>query len=422
MKQESILLLSQIENLPNIIKLNERLSITELSNDTHLLLHFLFRKIHEANDSWKNYCDNIVNSYIEVEQKEIIAIAAEEYNYIPSEIRTSIESHCKMAFKVTISLENRTVYLYMCVPGTYSPNQCYNTVFLVYIWFYFVNTFVNDSCSKVINLFLFLTPEKKVVPKFMNTEELLDRNHINTAFTTACKPKTNVFIFREEEWFRALIHESFHNLGLDLLGMPHKQIKEQENRLKSVFNINIEDMRISETYCEIWAETLNVMFYVYETYSDYNCNDKILLKLVEKFTKYIFFEKAFSLWQCSKILYLHKLDYRELFSPNKNVDFNEKTQIFSYYILKCILMVHIDEFLDFCSVQYYLTNYPKKTFDIAFNKTPTTLKTYVDIFINNHNTKNMLFGIDNMTINLKKKKRTTLFKTLKMSLIQINTE
>ena len=85
-------------------------------------------------------------------------------------------------------------------------------------------------------------------------------------------------------------------------------------------------------------------------------------------------------------------------------------------------MVHIDKFLDFCSNQHFLTNFPKKTFDVSFHKTPTNLKNYVDFFIKYHNTKQMRFGINFMHNNINKKKRTTLFKTLKMSIIQINIE
>ena len=59
---------------------------------------------------------------------------------------------------------------------------------------------------------MYLTPHKKKLPKQYN---LIDREHANTAFTTSCQTETEICIFREEEWFKTFIHETFHNMGMD---------------------------------------------------------------------------------------------------------------------------------------------------------------------------------------------------------------
>ena len=102
---------------------------------------------------------------------------------------------------------------------------------------------------------------KKTLPR--KHDDPIDQIHVNTAFTTTCQPHTNVHIFREEEWYRALIHESFHNLGLDFILMDSKFKKIAEDRIRAIFPVTITELRFYETYCEMWGEIMNCMFMVY---------------------------------------------------------------------------------------------------------------------------------------------------------------
>ena len=43
----------------------------------------------------------------------------------------------------------------------------------------------------------------------------LGPDNVNTAFTLACSPNSEMVIFRREEWKKVFIHETFHTYGLD---------------------------------------------------------------------------------------------------------------------------------------------------------------------------------------------------------------
>ena len=55
------------------------------------------------------------------------------------------------------------------------------------------------------NLYLF-TNHKKLLP---SKEIILNTSHVNSAYTYACREDT-MTIFRQEEWFKVFIHETFH--------------------------------------------------------------------------------------------------------------------------------------------------------------------------------------------------------------------
>jgi hypothetical protein len=60
---------------------------------------------------------------------------------------------------------------------------------------------------------LYFTNYLKILPPANGS--IIDQEHANTAFTTSCKTNTEINLFREEEWFKVLVHETFHCMGLD---------------------------------------------------------------------------------------------------------------------------------------------------------------------------------------------------------------
>jgi hypothetical protein len=63
-------------------------------------------------------------------------------------------------------------------------------------------------------------------------------------------------LYRMEEWFKVFIHETFHCLGLDFSGMNVSNSNKQILQLFPGCSRDM-DVRVYETYCEIWAETLD---------------------------------------------------------------------------------------------------------------------------------------------------------------------
>jgi hypothetical protein len=177
----------------------------------------------------------------------------------------------------------------------------------------------------------------------------LDTIHINTAFTTACAKNHNeIYIYRKEEWFKVLIHESFHSFGLDFASMTEEKTNQQ---MFSIFPIKC-DLRLYETYTETWAEIINVIFVSVNSYS---CKEESISmrKLKHIIEKNMYNEMIFSAFQCIKVLHHNDLKYRELYEMSndsilKRMNYKENTNVFSYYILKSILIYHYNDFIEWC--------------------------------------------------------------------------
>ena len=148
-----------------------------------------------------------------------------------------------------------------------------------------------------------------------------------------------------------------------------------EQKMSKLFPMNIPDIRIYESYCEIWAELMNILFTAY-----WNTKNKTdFAKILGKMEKYVQLERVFSLFQCTKVLNHYQLKYTDIYqnsehlpNPGMNKQYKEKTNAFSYYVLKPILIFHMNEFLEW-SIAH---NGPT----LNFKKTQTNMIQYVGLF------------------------------------------
>jgi hypothetical protein len=150
-----------------------------------------------------------------------------------------------------------------------------------------------------------LTHEKKQLPKEANIS--LGRTHANTAFTTSCTSNTEIHLYREEEWFKVFIHETFHSYGLDFSTMDNTDVNA---KMCDIFGIT-GDVRLYESYAEIWAEIMHICFLVHfqmiKTPIMENINK--YAKNIEKMMEY---EIIFSLLQCVKVLHHNGVTYDDI--------------------------------------------------------------------------------------------------------------
>jgi hypothetical protein len=186
----------------------------------------------------------------------------------------------------------------------------------------------------------------------MKQGDLLQSININSAFTFSCLENNEIFIYRKEEVFKVLIHETIHSFGLDF-----SSFNTNDDIIRHNFKgVKSNDLRIYESYCETWAEIINILL------KGGNIN------------KHIFYEKKWALFQCSKVLQHYFLNYDDLFNNNK-IYKEENTNPFSYYILKAINLVHVNDFVLFCD--------NSNTNLINFKNDQETVTKYY-YFINNH--------------------------------------
>jgi len=202
-------------------------------------------------------------------------------------------------------------------------------------WLEFLSSFANPTCSQHLDIYLALTDEKKQLPT--SREIPIGPEHANTAFTYACLPHNQIFVYRREEWFKVFMHETFHSFGLDF-ATASKTLNEKCNRRFQQLFPRIDlgiDIRIYETYCEIWAEIMQMLFTSSGQKSIFN---KILAE-----------EQQFAIQQAQKVLNHSGITYSELREKDSDGPaYTEITSVLSYYVIRAAILLKIDKFIDFC--------------------------------------------------------------------------
>jgi len=253
------------------------------------------------------------------------------------------------------------------------------------------------GCSQDLDIYLYLTDLCKFIPENQNGD--IQPSNANTGFTYACNApygnKNEICIFREEEWFKVLIHETVHSFGIDFSSSV--KINDYANqRITALFGIPVvsQGYSIFESYTEICAEIMNLLFYQ----KIHKINDK-------KWKEHLYIEQLFSCFQCAKVLNL----------PNKKgKDYKENTDIFSYYILKSILIYEIDDFLE------WIMTPSGNAGSIVFKRTHENIKTYCDIIERGYLNPKYKQTIEKMDNWIKKNEHKKRFEnqTLRMTVLE----
>ena len=239
----------------------------------------------------------------------------------------------------------------------------------------------------------------------------LDRVHVYTAYTFACKQNNVIHIFRDEEWFKVFIHETFHSFGLDFSEFNHNSTNKQ---ILSIFNV-VADVRIFETYCEIWAEICNNMFIIFFSTKWNDNQEKWLDQCMKKLSNMIHNEKMFSIFQSSKILSHFHMKYDDLLSnthdklPNPN--YKDKTHVLSYYIIKSIFMYNIDLYIRECiNINVFTINFNNEQSKINNN-----MKRYCNLVKKLHNDSTFMENMNKLIENVP----DSIHNTLRMSVYEM---
>ena len=225
-------------------------------------------------------------------------------------------------------------------------------VYKICAWFYFIQPYVaqDSACSKTIDLYFYFTPFKKRLPP--SAGHVLGPTNANTGFTHSCnsnpmsggKTNTEIIIFRHEEWFKVLLHETLHNLDLDF--------GHAATSLRDIFPGIRHSILLSEAYVETWARLLNLAFYVfYDVYGGNGTASKYNVAI----RRCLYSERTFSLFQANKTLKYMGLSISHVLDTGGDTasvvakKYRENTNIFAYYVLAGMLVFSADEFVDWCA-------------------------------------------------------------------------
>lgn len=426
--------------------IGDNMKKTRFSKTSRGFLTKIFRNMELARASWID-----VSSKSAVKYKKAKIVYGENYRDLPDFAIKEIENtlskesgfHCKFYLFGTRHVD---VYMY----GKQLTHAFFETAIKrIYLWFYVAFLYAPRECSQHLNCYIYLTDLQKYLPSGHGGDgsvEPIGIAHANTAFTTACREHTDINIFRYEEWFKVLIHESFHCLGLDFSTMDTRAATAE---VLKMYHVN-STVNLSETYCEVFAELLNVMFILFYGVDNIDADDdndgmNMMDNLIEKTEQLINHERMFSLFQCAKVLHYYNITYEELIkgdnivvdkfiqrknsvgtksrpdedltteqSPVSNLSrFKERTNVLSYYIIKTVLLYNIDEFIEWCD------KYNEKG-GLNFNK-KNSLADYCYLIREHYNKKGYIHMLNVLNVwNKKRGKKQSAFelKTMRMSLLE----
>ena len=268
------------------------------------------------------------------------------YDHIPVNIRKYLTSMNKIHSEVSFIINSRKYKVHIVCEGDSIniTNMIRTNIKKMYIWLFVLSNISNYECSREVNIYLYLTPVKKT---FTTANVILGQVHVNTAFTRSCQVNTDITIYREEEWFKTFIHETFHSFGLDFSAYDNSNIS---NNISKLFP-DVTDVKLYESYAEVFAELTHIMFieyfYTKRSVSYVDMYSKIP-KMLKKIPQMIDKQLTFSCFQCSKIFRHYDMSYEDFYLNRGNKKYRENTPIFSYFVIKTLLLFHIDTCLIWC--------------------------------------------------------------------------
>jgi len=287
---------------------------------------------------------------------------SKHFHLIPTEIRSHI-SNLKSRSQYTFATPGgRNITVCIACYHDYIQEHA-DMVQQIYSWFCFLEKHSRPICSKNLTVYLYLTKCTKILPKTKNIE--IAEINVNSGFTTSCPELFNeIYIYRYEEWFKVFVHETIHSLGIDFSwyrNQTHIEVILQ----KEFTGVQSTQWNISECYTEVWAEICNILIQVYRI------TKKPKFAQIQSIVQTaLIYESCWSRIQCCKVLQHYGIKYQEL-KGDPNVDVRRtvalgddavnvveasdikvyqetNTSVFTYYVLKSVLMTHLDLFLDWC--------------------------------------------------------------------------
>ncbi len=268
---------------------------------------------------------------------ELFEIMLDEYEirdlkYFPSIIQDKIRKELKYIYTCYLYLRNRSISINL-VTSDKNNSKYEKYIFMMLMWLDILGEYAEEHCTKNIKIYIYLCDKCKELPEM---DEDIDVQHINSGYSYAgCNENSEITVYRKEEWFKVFIHETIHafNLGFELLDSDYINRK-----LYNEYPLKI-DFYAPECYCESWAVIWNCIFNAFIL-------EKVKFKnFYNKFIQFYNMECNFTNNQCQKISRHKRFDFNNLSHEN---NYKENTPIFSYFFLKRLLLLNMDNFLNYC--------------------------------------------------------------------------
>jgi hypothetical protein len=246
----------------------------------------------------------------------------------------------------------------------------------------------NNDLRNGQHITFFLTPfQKKLNSNSNSNSNILGAKNVNSGFTYPYLKNGVTFIYRKEEFFKVFIHESIHYYGIDKA--LHKDFSNDPkynrnyNKFINSFNIRPQDIAkigINEALTEYWT------FIIYIIAQSYK-KSITLANFIYEFENSYKLELLHIIFQVVKILKYNKLTYSEFLTKYSN-QYKETSHIFSYYIVKTLLVYNHSDLLKSTIFDINFSS----SLNIALKSDPNSINTF---FI-----KLLSYAYDNNFINI----------------------
>jgi hypothetical protein len=183
MKQISKEIITFLHNFEN------KIPSTKFSMDTKNFLKELFTLMKQGDEYYEKH-----KSKIEFNIKNNIP-ESNDFDYMPSNIRNNINTMKGKCYEYNFIIYTKKYKVSFYIENN-DKVDLDKEIKKIFIWFFIANAYSNEKCSQYLNVNLYLTELKKVLP---NNAKIIKPEHANTAFTSSCKKHTEINLFRKEE-------------------------------------------------------------------------------------------------------------------------------------------------------------------------------------------------------------------------------
>jgi len=327
--------------------------------------------------------------------------------HFPEMVMKSINQTSSTLLTYHFSFIQRKIKICFSVPEKDPKIDMYNRfVDNMLVWLQFIDKFASKKCSPELIIYVYHTSLKKMLPTISN--HILSEEHVNTAFTRTCPIKSEIVVFRKEEWFKVFMHETFHNFGLDFSDMNNSHC---DAKILNIFKVN-SNANFFESYTEFWARIMNALFCSYHSVE----NKTYIEKMLSNAETFINIEVGYSFFQTVKVLQFMGLNYSNLYRNQEHLErYKEKTSVLAYYVVTLILMNHYQDFISWCG--------DNNSSLLQFKKTFKNQDLFCKFIEKKYKSKTMLDGIEcgeNLVKRLKRSSKFHLYllKNLRMTALE----
>ena len=329
-------------------------------------------------------------------------------NFLPDIIRESINNDSTSYIRYIYILDKRQIRINIIFNEEnieLEMDKYKEYIRTILLWLKLITNFTSNACSNRLTIYLYMTDFKKVLPK--SSVDTIGINNINSGYSDICKRDSEIVIYRKEEWLKVLMHETFHNLGLEFGQMNIDTLKV---KIKKLFPIESE-FALYESWAESWALIMNTALCAYKMLDD--SKKKVDFVLYYEFL--ILNEKKFTCLQVVKILNHMNLTYDMLINPDMKEQVNqlyrENTNVFAYFIVKLLLVFNDNKFIKWCK-----KNNPHVVKFLNTEKNLTSLFNFIKTMYKN---KQLTSSIKEAEVFYNSQKDNRLKNTLRMSLCEL---